>query len=555
MRARSFRLSWALPLTLLCSTWSCSSTPPEPETPAAEPRVGATRPVGHATTAAATGSEADSSRDAKAKSPAVSDAAGTTGATRPATATPAAAPRAVEKGNRIGAIGPHVWIMPRPRSKGLALGNIRLGTSVRLKSTEPIRGEGCGRGWLPIEPRGYVCLGRRTTTDLTDPYYRALNEVSPKPGVLFPYRYAHSRGAPMYSRVPTPEEWKEAEEGFGPPGTYAELGEWAKGHEELIEKDEKIAATDPVPWFFEGGKRHVGGGTQSVRRLVWKVIPNGSMLAYARAFEMHGRVWLVTPDLTVVPADRVQVMRRSKFRGVELGTKVTLPLAWNRNLEPRPLYRRTEEGTFVATDKTWAGKEWHMITKEPAGTRKDRYYELRDKPGAFIRAKDATFTWLRTKLPQAVKADERWIDARINPGTITVYEGLTPIYATLFSPGKGGPSVPGLDPTKYATTETGFFRFEWKERVATMSNEKGDPKVLWFSDVPHIQYVRAPLAMHVAYWHEDFSNRKSAECLNLSPFDGRKLFALTDPPLPEGWGAVRPGGGNGRSTAIIINGQ
>ncbi|RLB63676.1 MAG: hypothetical protein DRI90_06335, partial [Deltaproteobacteria bacterium] len=243
------------------------------------------------------------------------------------------------------------------------------------------------------------------------------------------------------------------------------------------------------------------------------------------------------------------------FRGVELGDQVSLPLAWNRSLEPRPLYHRGSAGEWLESGETIAGKQWQMIAKQRSGLRAAPYWELRNRPGLFVRGKDVTFTRGRDKLPQAIKADERWVDARINPGTLTVYDGLTPIFATLFSPGIGGPSVPGLDHTKYATTQTGYFRFEWKERVATMSNEKGEPKVLWFSDVPHIQYVRAPLAMHVAYWHEDFSNRKSAECLNLSPYDGHRLFALTDPPLPEGWGAVRPGGGNGRSTAIIINGN
>ena len=48
-----------------------------------------------------------------------------------------------------------------------------------------------------------------------------------------------------------------------------------------------------------------------------------------------------------------------------------------------------------------------------------------------------------------------------------------------------------------------------------MSNEPGEPTVLWFSDVPNIQYIRAPLAMHVSYWHQDFSNPKSAECVNV----------------------------------------
>jgi hypothetical protein len=170
-----------------------------------------------------------------------------------------------------------------------------------------------------------------------------------------------------------------------------------------------------------------------------------------------------------------------------------------------------------------------------------------------VRGRDVTISYARKKLPRAIKPGQKWIDAHINPGTMTAYVGIEPVYATLFSPGKGGAAVAGFDPTKYATTETGVFFFEWKEHVATMSNEKGEPKVLWFSDVPHIQYLRAPLAMHVAYWHEDFSNKKSAECLNLSPRDGRWMFDFTEPQLPTGWGAIRPGGGNGKSTPIMVN--
>jgi hypothetical protein len=463
-----------------------------------------------------------------------------------------AEPEPADDHPRIGATGPHVQIMPKPSGKGLALGGVRMGTSIRLASPDPVPGDGCARGWYAIEPRGYVCLGPRTTLDLHDPYYRALHEMAPKRGDLYPYRYAHSRGAPMYSRVPTPEEWKEAEMKYGPAGTWAELGEWAKGHEELIE-NRPIEATDPVPWFFEGGKRRVEGGTRSPTVLVWKTIPNGSMLAYARAFEMHGRVWLVTPDLTVVPADRVQPMRLHQFRGVELDDTTRLPIAFNRWHDERPLYRREGE-SWVSTGEVLAGKRWAMVLERPHGRENDRYWELRERTGIFVRGRDVTVSAARPSLPPAIKPGQKWIDAHITPGTLTVYVGLEPIYATLFSPGKGGHPVPGHDHSKYATTQTGVFRYEWKEHVATMSNESGEPQVLWFTDVPHIQYIKAPLAMHVSYWHEDFGNPKSAECVNVSAWDGRWLFEWTDPKLPEDWGAVRPGDGFGESTAIVING-
>ena len=338
------------------------------------------------------------------------------------------------------------------------------------------------------------------------------------------------------------------------PGRPAELGEWAKGHEELVEPDKAIAATDPVPWFFEGGVRRVGDPTRNPDVLVWKTIPNGSMLSYARAFEMHGRVSLVTPDLMLVPADRVQPIKQHTFHGVLLGEEVQLPLGWNRTQEPQPLYERRANGTFARLDETVPAKGWVPITGERRGPEDDAYYELRDRPGVYLRAAVSTVTRLRTKLPRAIKSGEKWVDAGITSGTLTAYVGLKPVYATLFSPGKGGAPVPGRDHSKYATTQTGYFRFEWKEAVATMSNEPGEPTVLWFSDVPNIQYIRAPLAMHVSYWHQDFSNPKSAECVNVSAQDGHWLFGWTDPPLPEDWGAVRPGSGNGSSTPIMING-
>ncbi len=455
---------------------------------------------------------------------------------------------------RIGALEHHVWIMPKPSRKGLALGKVRLGTSVMLKEPDAIRGSGCKGGWFRVKPRGHVCLNRRTTLDLDNPYYRALSEFAPKPGVVWPYRYAYSRGAPMYSRIPTQEEWLKAERGMLPAGRYQKLGAWAKGHEELLDADSPIEATDAVPWFFEGGKRHVGGGSRDPRRLKWKTIPNGSMLAYARAVAMHGRVWLLTPDLMVVPAERMQVMRRSEFVGVNLQQDdVSLPLAWNRSLRPRHFYKREPSGDFVRAARTFGPKAWVEIVDRSVRRRGQRYFPLRDDSGLFVRKADVTFSRARRKLPRPLKAGQKWIDAHIIPGTITVYLGLQPVYATLFSPGKGGAAIPGYDPTVYATTETGVFFLEWKEHVATMTNEMGEPKVMWITDVPHIQYLRAPLAMHVSFWHEDFSNKKSAECLNVSPRDGRWLFGFTEPQLPPDWSAIRPGGGNGKSTPIIVS--
>jgi lipoprotein-anchoring transpeptidase ErfK/SrfK len=135
---------------------------------------------------------------------------------------------------------------------------------------------------------------------------------------------------------------------------------------------------------------------------------------------------------------------------------------------------------------------------------------------------------------------------------MTAYEGLEPRYATMWSPGLGGVPVKGNNPKQYATTEVGIFPIQWKDAVETMSPDPGAPTVFWFADVPWIQYVHAPMAMHVAYWHERFGYPMSAECLNVSAEDGKWLFEFTLPKLPPGWGSVGAGRQNGPSTKINI---
>jgi hypothetical protein len=461
------------------------------------------------------------------------------------------APAAPDTRPRLGAVDQFAYIWKRPAREGLALGYVRFGTSVPLLSDKPVAGAGCERGWYAVAPRGYVCLDRRTTLDLEDPYYKALESVAPRTGEIWPYTYAFSNGAPMYSRVPTPDEQEKHEKKFGPRGSFVQLAEWSAGHEELLIKD-PIVARDPVPAIFAGGKRLVGGATRSPQVLVWRVIPNGSMVAYSRAFEAEGRVWLLTPDLMLVPADRVRALRRSTFKGVMLGDGVELPLAWNRTKGPKPRWSRNAEGEMVTTGEAIPAKSPLAVKPDRVVVGKRAFYEIRAEPGVFIAEDEVTLSTARTTLPNGVLPGEKWLEAKILPGTLTAYEGLRPVRATLFSPGKGGVPVPGNDHTKFATTQLGYFPLEWKDRVATMSNEKTEPKILWFTDVPHIQYLKAPLAMHVAYWHEDFGNPKSAECVNVAPEDGRWLFGWTDPVLPEGWGGMRPGDGNGRSTPVVV---
>jgi hypothetical protein len=271
-------------------------------------------------------------------------------------------------------------------------------------------------------------------------------------------------------------------------------------------------------------------------------------VAYAKAFQAAGRTWLLTPELLLVPADRVFAYAPSEFHGVELGGDVELPLAWIRSSgEPC----RTAN-TFETTAKTWTNQAHVGLTGQRVRRDGRAFWETRDD-GCWIEEHDGTaMVEAVRQLPGNIGPDERWIDARILTGYAVAYLGLKPVWTTLWSGGKGGVPVRGNDPRKYATTEVGIFTFQWKEKVATMSPDAGEPTVFWFADVPHVQYVRAPLALHVAYWHGSYGHLMSAECLNFSPLDGEWLHEFTEPRLPPGWNAVRGSPLTGRASRIVI---
>ena len=249
--------------------------------------------------------------------------------------------------SRIYSRGYTTYVWAEARKRGQKLGYVRIGTSVALRSTEPVVGEGCAAGFYPVEPYGFVCLDTTSTLDAGERYLRGLALAVPSETVL-PFRFALSNGTPMYTRLPSRAEWEPRERFLGAPGTHAKLSWGNRGHEQLAGASPG-QPSDAVPFFL------ADGGSMSSEKplgLVRRHIPNGSMLAYTSSFEHEGRTFLLSTDGTVVPADRVRGFRESSFEGVELGSGLELPLAWVRK-QPAPKLRRTADGSFVETGESW----------------------------------------------------------------------------------------------------------------------------------------------------------------------------------------------------------
>ncbi|MBI4954013.1 MAG: L,D-transpeptidase, partial [Myxococcales bacterium] len=455
------------------------------------------------------------------------------------------------------------WVWPTPRVAERYLGYIRTGQRVRLRAPERVPGEGYPKGFFQIEPHGYVCFDRTVTPSPGGRYFEATALTAARPGP-YPYRYALSNGAPMYTRVPTPKEQKQEQWEYGPAGEFVPLGRFQRGHEELA-TTAPIPAVDPLPGFFADG----GTPNGPALGLVHQSIPLGSMFSFTRAFDVGGRTFLLSVDHTLVPADRVREFRRSSFHGVWLvprgarPAEARLPLAWFRTRE-RPAYRRGADGRIEPAPGVAFAARSHA---EPTGVELEqdgkRYLEVELRgSGAgraggaerlFAAAEDVTLVRARTSRGFAVEPGQKWILVSITDGTLVAYDDLTPVYATLQSPGQGGVPLAGMDPVKYSTTPLGSYSITFKDRATTMSPGTGLNRNFWIADVPYTQYFNAPFAMHGAFWHESFGDPMSAGCVNVAPLDAEVLFDWTDPPVPPGWqGVVGVARENGPSTRVVV---
>jgi len=141
-----------------------------------------------------------------------------------------------------------------------------------------------------------------------------------------------------------------------------------------------------------------------------------------------------------------------------------------------------------------------------------------------------------------------WVEVSILKGWLIAYEGTKPVFATLIAPGRGGVPRRGVDPIDDAATPVGSFRIDGKFWTATMANE-----AFVHSDVPFAQNFHGPHALHMAYWHDDWGQKKSGGCINLSPEDARWFFLWTEPPIPDGWHGVRSDKFAGPATIVVVH--
>jgi len=422
---------------------------------------------------------------------------------------------------RVYGLTRNVWIRSAPESGVQWIGSLWLGGSVAVRGPERVPGAGCANVWVPVEPRGWVCVDDRRAT--LNPAHAALVRLfpdSPRTDSSWPHRYAVvSRDVTRY-RLP-PELVP------GAPGAHDAAAR-------LPFSLTALGVPDLPPGLYEGR-------TKIVAR---------SALAYVRELPLGEHTYLLMPDFSFVRRDQVEPVAPSQFAGVELREGRRLPIGFVQESGAH-LYR------FDPSGAPRAGAPVARLTalelEEPArAVNEDLYYRVRGSDD-WLRKADAVVPEPSARPPFGDSAPDgraTWIEGSILGGWLVAFEGVRPVYVTLISAGRGGTPVAGRDPVSTASTPTGRFFITGKFRTATMESST-TPIV--HGDVPWTQNFSGPHAIHSAYWHEEWGDLKSAGCVNVSPPDGRWLFDFTEPQAPDGWHAVKHVPRDGPATVLILH--
>ncbi len=458
---------------------------------------------------------------------------------------------------RVYAKSRHVWVRSMPTSKVQWIGYLWWGGSVPVRKVESVPGAGCKKDWVPIEPRGWVCVDdEQATLNPQDPQLLAIYPYRPRLDSPWPHKYAWIH-APLtkYQAPPDLKTQQQRERGFR--SHFAEVKK-ARQAENIDNFPEFLGQLDPslsgrqAPQLPELPR----GLQETQTRLIGR-----SAITYVDEFDVDDRSFLMTGDLGWIPKDRVELLPPSKFVGVELGKDFHLPLAFFRGHE-RPSFAKNEEGEFEKQHETFARHAHVQLTGEIERRGRTTYYKVAGQD-LWVSNTEAVIPTPRSKTPwgapvgepdttnKARKGRATWIEASILGGWLVAFEGTTPKYATMISAGRGGTPVGDKDPLETASTPTGRFSIGGKFKTATMESSS-TPIV--HADVPWTQNFSGPYAIHSSYWHDDFGHLKSAGCVNVAPRDGKWLFEFTEPDVPDGWHGVRYvsryGGG---STLFILH--
>jgi hypothetical protein len=265
----------------------------------------------------------------------------------------------------------------------------------------------------------------------------------------------------------------------------------------------------------------------------------GFVVTLGSKVRQQGQQWWKTTRGGFIPANRTYRKETRDFHGgaipeagrVAFGFVMSETAAASVRNDKGSLQwkRRLDEREFLAfAEEVEVGGRPYLVTPE----------------GLYVRKGDLRLARIATRPPE-VQPWERWIDVDLELQLLVAYEGDAPVYATLVSSGKRGNSEESF------LTPTGKFRITAKHISSSMDGNTASDGRYSIQDVPWSMFFHGNYALHGAFWHSKFGERRSHGCVNLGPTDARWLFLWTTPFVPDGWHGVNAHEGAPGSMVVI----
>jgi len=214
------------------------------------------------------------------------------------------------------------------------------------------------------------------------------------------------------------------------------------------------------------------------------------------------------------PLNQLRGVPASPFSGLIFDAPPAHPVAWllqsaqpssAPNAAPAPNVPALARYTpfYIYATAHDGAQAWHLVA-----------------PGQWLPAQRLARLMLPEK-PAAVKG--RWIAVDLTEQVLTAHEDDRLVFATLIASGR----------PETATGE-GLFRIWARFRWDTLFGGSG-ADYYYLPAVPYVMYFDGEIALHGAYWHDNFGAQHSQGCVNLSLSDARWLYAWTDNFFADTW--------------------
>jgi len=386
-------------------------------------------------------------------------------------------------------------IYEEPVSSARVIGTLRRGSHVGVEKN--VTGSGCKGGtWYKLASGGYGCSSAGFMAS-AEPKEFWIRQPKPAVGKALPFRYGKAEtGGLRLWRLPKASELKP-------------LAAFAKGR---------------------GSKPEV----------VESVISGDVLLALDRVEEHLGGRYYRTVRGRYIAAESVQEKEAPEMVGERLGRGgSSLPLAFVFGSDGAPVLEPAGDGSWKAAGRAEVHARFAVegLGDDKSGTATlVLTKEGRAVPRKFVRIAR------RVDPPADIGRRDKWIHVDTAEQTLVAYEGQRPVMATLVSTGR---DYDGF------VTPAGTFRVEHKHISKTMRGSDPKEGTYEVEEVPWTMFYHESFALHGAYWHDQFGNKKSHGCTNLPPADARWLFYWTAPDLPPEWHSSRKEPG---TLIVITNG-